>query len=642
LKTLPITSFTSAVTFASHVAPGIDLSGQYDLDTNPNLVGINNEQMTLSTYSLQVVVSDAAAHVATGAVTVVSANSVPAQPGLAVGVRQYLTAAPMAGTNATTYAWSLVQSPDGSAVVVENSATRNASIRPDKEGDYILQLTTKAGSSSTSTYVTVTGATYVGVATCASCHGTSPQVGLTDIYTPWSQTEHATMAQRGVDGLLSPEYNESCFVCHTLGYNQSPLATNGNFYAVQQQIGWKFPTVLQVGNYATMPAKLQNLANIQCENCHGPGSQHPGPASISLDVAVCAQCHQDGDFHNRPSQWSLGPHGADDGYLSISIDEAPNASCTKCHSPQGFVQWQEGQTPISTEAGRLTCAGCHDPHNVKMFPETAHQVRVYDTVMIDSIDINTGTNVVLTGQGPSAVCMQCHNARRGPFQINNGLAYYLGGTPHESTATDVLLGLNACTNIVVAVVTNGMTNVTQVASVVLQNSAHTGVAKCIDCHMYPDNNPARLSGVANIAACNQCHAGVDPVTAAEGFDHVSVITGGRGNYDGSSNGVAGVQTEVAGVMTNLYNKMIATGLVYTGAGGSPWSGFAGNANPVKNALQRAAVWNYQLITNERSMGVHNTAYTVGLLQWMYTALSTNTGGNAYTVDFPLADLRYNP
>ena len=649
--TLPITSFTSAVVFASHVAPGVDLDKQYDLDTNPNLVGFNYEQQTLTTYDLQVIISDAASHVSTGQVTVLSTSVSPAQPSIPLGERQYLTAMPN-GTNASTYSWSFVGVPPGSTAVVENPKTRTASLRPDKEGDYVMQLTVTGGGVSTSSYVTVKGATYVGVATCASCHGTNPQVGLKDYYTPWSQTEHATMAQRGVDGLLAPDYNESCFACHTLGYNKAPLAqSNGNFYAVEQQLGWKFPTVLQVGNYASMPTKLQNLANIQCENCHGPGSQHPGAESKSLDVAVCAQCHQDGEFHNRPSQWALGPHGADDGYLSISINEAPNASCNKCHSPQGLVDYLKGNTPLSTEAGRLTCAGCHDPHNVAMFPEAAHQVRVYNTVTLDSIDMNTGTNVVLTDQGPSAMCMFCHNARRGPFQLNKGAAYYLGGTPHESTATDVLLGLNACTNIVVTVVSNGVTNVVEVASVALKNSAHTGVAKCVDCHMFPDSNPAfngsntvgdhtfsmtdRLSGSDNLPACNQCHAGVDPVTD---FDHVSVVNGGHGDYDGDGV-VNGVQTEISGLMTNLANKMIATGLIYTGAGGSPWGGFAGNANPIKNAAQRAAVWNYQMIANERSVGVHNTAYEVGLLQWTYTVVSTNSGGNAFPVDYPAADLR---
>jgi hypothetical protein len=647
LTTLPITSFTNPVVLASHVAPGVDLTGQYDLDTNPNLVGINNEQVGLTTYHLQVVISDAAQHSATGDVTAISTSVSPAQPTLPVGERQYFTAVPN-GTNASTYSWSVTAFPAGSKAVIENAKTRTASLRPDVEGDYVLQLTVTGGGATNSSYVTVKGATYKGVATCASCHGTSPQVGLTDMYTPWSQTEHATMAQRGIDGLLSPYYNESCFACHTLGYNQGPLATNGNFYAVAQQLGWTFPTVLQVGNYAPMPTNLQNLANIQCESCHGPGSQHPGANSKSLDVAVCAQCHQDGEFHNRPSQWSLGPHGADDGYLSVSIDEAPNASCSKCHSPTGFVDWQEGQSPVATIAGRLTCAACHDPHNVAMFPEGAHQVRVYDTVTLD--DSVAPTPPTLTGQGPSAVCEQCHNARRSPPPTYSSATTI----PHESTATDVLLGLRASTN--VQVIVGSVTNT--IASVTLENSAHSGVAKCVDCHMFPDSNSNlasqgnntvgdhtfsmtdRLSGADNTNACNQCHAGVDPVAD---FDHISVIAGSLphgGNYDGGSV-VSGVQTEVTGLLTNLVNKMLSTGMTI-GSGGSHWTSYTNRVNfPVIYAAQRNAAWNEYLMERELSAGVHNTRFTVGLLQWSYTVLSTNTGGNSFPVDYPNADILYH-
>jgi hypothetical protein len=471
------------------------------------------------------------------------------------------------------------------------------------------------------------------------------------------------MAQRGVDGILGSFYNERCFACHTLGNNPAPLAVNGGFDDVQKTLGWKFPTVLRVGNYATMPTNLQNLANIQCENCHGPGSQHPGAESANLDVAVCATCHQDGDFHNRPKQWRLGPHGADDKYLSVSLEEAANPSCTKCHSPASFVDNLKGKALTHLVAGRLTCQACHDPHNVAMFPAEAHQVRVYDTATLDSIDPSTGNNIVLTGQGASALCMYCHNARGNPYQLSRGQAYYLSSLPHESTATDILLGFDTVTNVVATVVTGGVTNLVALASVTLENSAHSGVAKCVNCHMYNAGNNTvgdhtfsmtdRLTGEDDLAACNQCHAGVDPVTD---FDHISVVVSGRphgGDYDG--NGVTeGVQTEVDSLLAILEDKLTNTVESAT-ATNSPirvaaypfWTGVSTNA--ITKTAQRAAIWNLHMATRELSHGVHNTAYTVRLLQWTYTMLSTNTFdrrtgtvGNPFAGaggDFPNADLR---
>lgn len=647
-NTLPLTSFTNTLEVTSggvtNVLDPIDLDNTFDLASNSNLVHFTSEQVTKSTYDLQVIVSDAASHSATGNVTVISTSVSPGQPSIPIGERQYLTAAPN-GTNASTYSWSVTAAPSGSTAKLENPKTRTPSLRPDVEGDYVLQLAVAGGGQTNSSFVTVRGATYVGVATCASCHGTSPKVGLSDYYTPWSQTKHATMAQRGVDGLLGSDYDESCFACHTVGYNKSPAATNGNFYAVQQQLGWTLPSPLQVGNYASMPTNLQNLANIQCESCHGPGSQHPGKESANLDVAVCGQCHQENAEDNqRVEQWRLGPHGADDKYLSVSLEEAANSSCTKCHSPASFVDNLKGKALTRLEAGRLTCQACHDPHNVAQFPAEAHQVRVYDTVTLDD---SVATPPTLTGQGPSALCMSCHNARRSPPPTYISSGSNTNRLPHESTATDVLLGLRASTN--VQAIVAGVTNT--IATVELVNSAHSGVAKCVNCHMYKTGSNTfgdhtfsmtdRLTGEANIAACNQCHTGVDPVTEAEGFDHISVARSGfanAGDYDGT-NGVQGVQTEVNGVLTNLVNKMLATGLIKS-TGGTAWGGYTNIVSfPVIRAAQRNAAWNEYLIERELSHGVHNTAFTVRLLQWSYTVLSTNTGGNAYEVDFPNADLR---
>jgi hypothetical protein len=275
-----------------------------------------------------------------------------------------------------------------------------------------------------------------------------------------------------------------------------------------------------------------------------------------------------------------------------------------------------------------------------MSPAEAHQLRVYNTVTLD--DAVAAPPPTLTNQGPSAMCMFCHNARRSPPATYVSTGSNATRLPHESTATDVLLGIRASTN--VQTVVSGVTNT--LATVLLENSAHSGVAKCINCHMYDAGKNTvgdhtfsmtdRLTDEDNLAACNQCHAGVDPVSD---FDHVSVVISGRpngGDYDGDGV-VNGVQTEVDGVMTNLVTKMFATGMNRNGTGGALWSGYSTNA--VVRAVQRNAAWNEFLIERELSHGVHNTAFTVRLLQWSYTVLSTNTAGNAYQVDFPNADLR---
>jgi hypothetical protein len=89
-------------------------------------------------------------------------------------------------------------------------------------------------------------------------------------------------------------------------------------------------------------------------------------------------------------------------------------------------------------------------------------------------------------------------------------------------------------------------------------------------------------------------------------------------------------------MAHLEEKMVATGLIPGAPGPSRWTGYSTNA--VVRAVQRNAAWNQFLIERDLSHGIHNTVFTVRLLQWSYTVLSTNAvpPGNSYATDFPNA------
>jgi hypothetical protein len=519
---------------------------------------------------------------------------------------------------------------------LENPRTRTPSIIPDVEGDYQIR---DAVANAT---ITVTGAKFIGVSACAQCHGPSPiaNVGLRDLVTPWSQTGHATFFQRAIDGLVSDHYNENCLSCHTVGYNKAPTARNDGFDDIATDLNWRFPNPLQIGNFASMFAPLQAKGNIQCENCHGPGSQHPGAKSESLNVAVCATCHQDGHYHTRVEQWERSGHN--EGYDEVSKTRGTNASCAHCHAPMGHIDRTKGISPVRTGSGPLTCSVCHDPHNTKQFPEEAKQLRIYDTVVLDD---SVAAPITLTGQGTSASCMFCHNARRSAPPTYASVTT----VPHEGTQADVLLGIRASTK--VQTVVAGVTNL--LAEVTLENSAHQGVAKCIDCHMYPNpgiGQPGHNlmgdhtfsmknldTGEDNLPSCNQCHQGTKPV---DKLDFVSI---GAGDYDGNGT-VDGVQTEVDGLLAILKAKMTSSGLTFTASDGVNTGSYS--TNPVVRAVQRNAAWNRWLIVRDQSKGVHNTAFTVRLLQWTYTVLSTNapdtvTGelGNSFIQDYPNAKLR---
>jgi hypothetical protein len=650
------------------------------------LVGISldNQEASAATYGFKLLVSNGSV-TRSGVFTVACSLQTPAQPNIPVGVTAFYKGA----TNSMN--WSLVSHPDGSVATLGHTNGLIAELRPDVEGVYIIS------NNVTGQILTNTAASWTGYQFCNICHGPGNNVGQDDMVTPWSQTKHATMAQRGVDGLLSSHYNESCFQCHTVGFNQSPAATNGNFYAVQQQLGWAFPAVLKAGNFAAMPTELQNLANIQCESCHGPGSRHPGSPSVSLDVRVCASCHQSGTEEVNVQQWEVSPHAG--GYESVS-STGNRAGCSQCHSPAGFISVAEGVSAGITNAsganavalgtGPLTCQVCHDPHNA-FGNSDRHQLRFYGSVQLgnplltnsptiyiglgDSLTTArlqlTNSTVTVTNAGLSAACMVCHNAREWPTQIQvsgsgTNQMYYQTTTPDMSTAGEIFAGLGGYDY--------GLN---------MGNSFHTHLADCQTCHMYTLRAPVNgvpqdslaIDGVVtpvttavynqfvnvlgshtfemsyqykdtngvqhtvdDIAACNQCHASFTPVTT---FDFVPDAN--WGDVDG--NGVvAGVQTETQGVLNNLATLMYATGLSNTIAHGSTtyFGGGYSTNNAALAAAQHKAAWNWNLEYYEGSSGVHNTQYTIRLLQSTYTDLSTNFYSDAtrtYQNAYPNAFLR---
>ncbi len=591
----------------------------------------------LDTYGFQVVVSNGARS-ATGNVIVCVASLSPGLTTVPVGVKTHLQAPASEPSNS----WTLVKVPGGSTAALAGANTRTPWLQPDVEGPYVVRDNVLG------TNLTLRAATWTGVQFCAVCHGPNSNVGQADLVTPWSQTGHATMLQRGADGILDPGYNESCYFCHTVGYNKQALAPNGSFGDVLASTGWTLPQPLQGGDYAAMPTVLQNKANIQCESCHGPGSQHPDAPSLS--VATCAPCHQENTSDNfRVGQWASSPHAQTDDAAKFS--HAAGTSCSvRCHDPQGFIDLTKGlPLPATTTLGKMTCAVCHDPHNAQELPEEAHQVRVYDTVTLGDATLTNGVinpdgslaltegTLTLTNEGTSALCMSCHNARSLPYQnvgsVARPIPNYMVSLPHESTAAEVLNGVGAAAQ-----------------GVSMGNSFHTYLAGCATCHMFHSNSNTvgnhtfsmtdRGDGSDNVAACNQCHT--EPVTA---FDFVAL---NGHDYDGDGT-IDGVQTEVQGLLTILSNKFADVGVTvydsYPFVNSTSYTTVT-NLYPSEAAPIRRALWNRVLILREGSFGVHNTQFTVRLLQSSYTDLSTNcissgTGmnGNPFSVDYPHAYVR---
>jgi predicted CXXCH cytochrome family protein len=100
---------------------------------------------------------------------------------------------------------------------------------------------------------------FVSSSHCISCHATA--------YAVWQHSKHAKAIE--ILKSVNREFDSSCVRCHTTGKGQ-------------------------VGGYEDLN-RTPELANVQCEACHGPGRAHSANPNAfkmaKLDSTVCLQCH---------------------------------------------------------------------------------------------------------------------------------------------------------------------------------------------------------------------------------------------------------------------------------------------------------------------------------------------------------------
>lgn len=171
------------------------------------------------------------------------------------------------------------------------------------------------------------------------------------------------------------------------------------------------------GNYqrSIHSEKTDTVANFDCTECHvepedswfmhfrnGPhGSQNPEVSMAPEDTCAETGCHDSfnpyGPIYAEWNESDVGPDG-----LSHSSPAPPSArseECSPCHGTHegtfaniedspGVEAYGVGEQPASNDVSewRLTCAACHDPHEVQ-----------------------AGDNLRGDFEDESQLCAQCHN-----------------------------------------------------------------------------------------------------------------------------------------------------------------------------------------------------------------------------------------
>ena len=577
-----------------------------------------------------------------------------------VGIRNVPILLPVLlhGKTQATYNWVLTP-PPGSAAVLSDATTQNPDFTPDVPGTYALAVTDLATNKPVS--LTILAGTWKGMITgqdaqglpipdpaCMQCHvqGT-PHF---DLFTPWKKTGHAEIFTQNVN-TPAGHYTAACISCHSVGYNATPVKNGGIDDAAD------FSTFLtsgllthgDPGNWSKIlsdfPATAR-LANIQCENCHGPQDSvahtKKDNSRISLSSDVCGSCHGEPARHGRFQQWQLSKHAN----YEVAVAEGTDPTCGKCHSAQGFIAWADKS--FSTDALTVTwttedvhpqtCQTCHDPHSIGTTsggPETNATVRVSGKTPLLMAGF-TATNV-----GRAAICMTCHNGRRDLRDDAHFNAADASRAPHEGPQADILMGQNMYFT---KVGTRGFHSLVE--------------DSCVTCHMEKTAPPADLSYqlggtnhtfYASTTICSKCHTEITaesvqgPVEAkleslqSEMQTAIKTIMQTQIRL-GNAIDLGGVKTvksasDIAGV--EFIESHGRQGVTVSLADGTKVPDLALNAvkvvRPAGSAVELYAVadptiakagWNYFMVHSDKSKGVHNPAFVNSALDISLFAVKT--------------------
>jgi hypothetical protein len=243
--------------------------------------------------------------------------------------------------------------------------------------------------------------------------------------------------------------------------------------------------------------------------------------------------------------------------------------------------------PDEVEAGdpnptRQDCRACHNIH-------TTYTSEDWSLTATDPVPLYAFEDVTYDG-GEGNLCARCHQPRRQIAPAEGGVIEVTSTHwgPHHGPQSAMLMGVGGA------------------GDVAGNPSAHASMVEdgCVTCHLGPDDGHT-FEPV--LAACQECHADL------EDFDY------------------NGVQTEVAALIAELEDALVAKGMLAREELPPDFDYLveegvlhAGHPHPVPGeypAEEAAALWNYIFVSYEdHSTGVHNSTYTIALLEASIAAL----------------------
>ncbi len=394
-------------------------------------------------------------------------------------------------------------------------------------------------------------------------------------------------------------------------------------------------------------------------------------------TATCVQCHAPAVVELAATEFELSKHK----YGEAAFGEAGNTSCTPCHTSQAFLYVVQNKIPVAfvlntttnkysnpyatlatQSVGEITCVTCHSSLHTTY---TTADLPALTTVAPVAMTFNGGAQTIdLPADGHIGnLCVKCHQPR--PFTNSNtngnvlnydSLANFPSVVFYDAAQANGLNKAKPSYRLhthygTVGAIYAGMGGVRFPGDAYI-NSTHTAAASCQDCHMATQTGRAgghTFVAAGNFAGCNKsgCHTGYNAssITATQTAAKTALNNlaaklkvGGvdimNRNSDAASNLWYGKTANNYDGYMNIYDPVNNP----TGPANNPGgqfqnpstNGFTQAQKDINTALpkitltnaQMGAVINFQLCLREYSLGIHNTKFTMALLNNSIAALGT--------------------
>jgi hypothetical protein len=303
-----------------------------------------------------------------------------------------------------------------------------------------------------------------------------------------------------------------------------------------------------------------------CRACHSKEHRDPIKASYLLSVHAMETLHEDSGT----------------GMILTTSEYTNRTGCVQCHTGPGYIDKMNG-TPLATGAGTaagdpaypvgalgensdhvtaISCNTCHDSHSSFDFDNDGNDFALRQGFMAVTLDQDPTYSIDM---GTSNTCVNCHQPRGLPPTAGLKLSGRFG--PHHGPQSTLLEGIQGAE----------IAGTTPYPAA--KSATHRTGSSCVKCHMgeTTDGTDGAHSWHPTENTCLGCHSGGAP-EGVEGYDANMAILAGL--------------LEAKGIF-NAEND---------------------NFNSVTTTLNEAqAAWNFALLREDRSKGIHNPDYAKALI-----------------------------